>query len=285
LGFSPPPHRFLASRPGLEHPAVAIAGAPLDRTETFRPGTATAPTAVRTFSESLESYSPALDRDLEDLALADVGDLPLDGLSLDDALGRIADWVASTIRASALPVLIGGEHTLTLGAVRGAARVYPDLRVLQFDAHLDLIDEYAGARLSHATWLRRLCEELGTERVVHLGGRSGTAGEWRFARQLLYQASTLELPPAVWQTLARGPVYLTIDIDVLDPAAAPGTGCPEPGGVSFRELAEALYRLAELPVVGCDVVEVLPAIDPAGITAVAAAKLIRELVLLFAPHR
>ncbi|MFN8532846.1 MAG: agmatinase [Dehalococcoidia bacterium] len=282
MASSHSPRPFLASRPGLARPAVAILGVGLDLTESFRPGAAAGPAAIRDLSDSIETYSPILDRDLEGLAIADLGDLPFDGLPMDVALAAIAEVAERISGQGTLPVLLGGEHTLTLGAVRGLRRHHPDLRVLHVDAHLDLIEEYAGDTVCHATVLRRICEEIGADRVVQAGGRSGTAGEWRYARQLLGASGDLAISPAARATLETGPVYLSIDIDVLDPSAAPGTGCPEPGGPTFRELQAFVHSLAGLHVVAIDVVEVLPAIDPAGIAAVSAAKLVREAILQFA---
>jgi agmatinase len=282
---SPSPRPFLASRVDLERPEVAILGVPLDLTESYRPGTAGGPAAIRAISDSLETYSPALDRDLETLALADLGDLPLAGQAMDAALAAIAARTGEIAAAGALPVLLGGEHTLTLGAVRGLLSQYPTVHLLHVDAHLDLIDRYAGESVCHATVLRRLCDTLGPRRVVQVGGRSGTAPEWRSAKELLHASPDLALPAATRAALANVPLYLSIDIDVLDPSAAPGTGCPEPGGPSFRELHDFLLSLRGLNVVAIDVVEVLPAIDPAGIAAVAAAKMVRESILLFARHR
>jgi agmatinase len=277
------PRPFLASRPAAGRRGAVIVGVPLALTESFRPGTAEGPAAVRDFSDSIETYSPILDRDLEDLSLVDAGDLALSGLPMDAALAAIADAVGEIAGGGDFPVLIGGEHTLTLGALRGMRRHYPDLRVLQVDAHLDLIAEYCGDTVCHATVFRRVSEEMPHDRIAQVGVRSGTAEEWRFAKGLLHSSPELSLTSQGRAALAAGPVYLSIDIDVLDPSAAPGTGCPEPGGPTFRELQAFLHSLAGLPVVGMDVVEVLPSVDPAGIAAVSAAKLIREAILLFAP--
>ena len=281
LGSSPSPRPFLASRGGLARPDIAILGVPLDLTESYRSGTAAGPAAIREISDSIETYSPTLDRDLDALAIADLGDLPLAGLAMDEALAAIAEPVSAIAGMGALPVLLGGEHTLTLGAVRGLRNHYPSLHVLHVDAHLDLIEEYAGETVCHATVLRRICDELGPRRVGQVGGRSGTAPEWRYAQELLHASTELVLPAAARAALEGVPLYLSLDIDVLDPSAAPGTGCPEPGGPTFRELLAFLTTLRGLNVVAIDVVEVLPAVDPAGIAAVAAAKLVRETILLF----
>ena len=279
MTFSPPTRPFLSSKPELAASAILF-GAPLDLTESFRPGTAAAPTRIRLVSDSLETYSPRLRRDLDRLAFADWGDLLLEGLSLEAALESV-EAAISRAASAGFPLVLGGEHTLTLAAVKALARHYPDLLVLQLDAHLDLIEEYEGRRVCHATVMRRVAELLGPQAIVQLGVRSGTRQEWEFARWCLFCAEELALPQPVREQLVRRPVYLSLDIDVLDPAFAPGTGCAEPGGATFRELLEFLYSLEPVHVVGADIVEVLPAIDPADITAIAAAKLVRELLLLF----
>jgi agmatinase len=233
-------------------------------------------------SDSLETYSPLLDRDLEDLTLCDLGDLPLDGNSIETAIEAIADAAAYAAGVGQIAVMLGGEHTGSMGGFRGIKRVYPDAVILQADAHLDMRPEYEGEPLTHATWLHHVGEEFGFDVVHQVGLRSGDRAEWRLARsRTAWSSPDLTLPLPVRQRIGRRPVYVSIDIDVLDPAHAPGTGCPEPGGVTFRELAAFVYGLADLRVVGLDVMEVSPEIDPANITAAAAAKLVREGVLLF----
>ena len=259
-------------------------GAPLDLTESFRPGAGGGPRAVRLMSDALETYSPVLDRELGDHAsrLVDLGDVPLDGLAMPAALERIADAMAFATGSANLAVMLGGEHTASLGGFRGVQRVHPEARLLHVDAHLDIRPDYQGERYTHATWLHRAGEEFGFELIHQLGLRSGDRAEWRLARERTAWSTTqLSLPEVIRASLHRRPLYVSIDIDVLDPAHAPGTGCPEPGGATFRELAELLYSLDGLRVVGLDVMEVSPATDPAGITAMAAAKLVREAVLLF----
>jgi agmatinase len=257
---------------------------------------------VRRASDVLETYSPLLDRDLEDVALVDLGDVPLPATAAGDgrpagaaagagvdqramtaALGMIADAAEHGARMAGLAVMVGGEHTASLGGYRGVQRVHPELALLHVDAHLDIRPEYDGAPLTHASWVYHLGRQLGFDRVFQLGLRSGERDEWRFSRRHAGLCATgLVLPDAARRQLARRPVYLSIDIDVLDPAHAPGTGCPEPGGATFRELLDFLYSLRGLRLVGLDVMEVSPDLDPAEITAVAAAKLVREAVLLTA---
>jgi agmatinase len=262
--------------------AASVFGAPLDLTESFRSGARGGPAAVRYMSEGLESYSPVLDRDLEDFLTRDLGDVALDGLEMPEALDRISGAMALAASQSNIAIMIGGEHTASLGGFRGVKRVYPDAVILQLDAHLDMRPDYEGLALTHATWLHHVGQEFGFGIVHQAGLRSGDRHEWDTARRETAWSSTeLSLPATVRERIGRLPLYVSVDIDVLDPAHAPGTGCPEPGGVTFRELATFLYGLEGLRVVALDVMEVSPNLDAANITAAAAAKLVREAILLF----
>jgi agmatinase len=233
-------------------------------------------------SEGLESYSPVLDRDLEDFVTRDLGDLNLDGLAIPDALDAITAAMALVASQARMAVMLGGEHTASLGGFRGVKRVHPDAVILQIDAHLDMRPDYEGQALTHATWLHHVGQEFGFAIVHQVGLRSGDRHEWGTARRETAWSSTdLSLPPSVRCMIGDKPLYVSCDIDVLDPAHAPGTGCPEPGGVTFRELATFLYSLEGLRVVALDVMEVSPNLDAANITAAAAAKLVREAILLF----
>ncbi|GAC1463353.1 MAG: agmatinase [Gemmatimonadaceae bacterium] len=237
---------------------------------------------MRDLSWCLESYSPRLDLDASDRFILDLGDLDFLDLSMHDALNAIADAMEFAAGISGLPVMIGGEHTVTLGSYRGIKRVHPDALLIQLDAHLDLRDQYDGEPITHASWVYHAGKEHGFTNIIQFGVRSGAREEWPRARDLAHwSGEALALPDAVRRHLVGRPVYLTIDIDVLDPAYAPGTGSPEPGGHTFREVCDLLYTLKDLNIVGMDVVEVAPRLDPSGITAVAAAKLIRESLLLF----
>jgi agmatinase len=233
-------------------------------------------------SDALETYSPVLDRDLDGLAVTDLGDLDLQGAPMDLAITGIAEAMAFAASQAALAVMLGGEHTASLGGFRGLKRVYPEAVIIQADAHLDMRPDYEGQTLTHATWLHHVGVEFGFQNVYQVGLRSGERAEWQLARRSTGWSSTdLSLPAAIREQIGRRPVYVSIDIDVLDPAHAPGTGCPEPGGVTFRELANFVYSLEGLRVVAMDVMEVSPNLDPANITAAAAAKLVREAILLF----
>lgn len=283
--FAPPATPFLASSPEATasvRAAAAIFGAPLDLTESFRDGAGNGPSAVRYMSDSLESYSPILDRDLADLSIRDLGDLDLNHLEVERALQVVSEAATHASESAHLAIMLGGEHLASLGGFRGIKCVYPDAAIIQADAHLDMRPDYEGQPFTHATWLNHVGQEFGFSNIHQVGLRSGDRSEWRLARGSTAWSSTeLSLPREIREHIGRRPVYISIDIDVLDPAHAPGTGCPEPGGVTFRELASFLYGLRELNVVGLDVMEVSPNLDAANITAAAAAKLVREAILLF----
>jgi agmatinase len=290
--FAPPVTLYLASSPESGDAAAtpgasgvaaaALFGAPIDLTESFRDGARGGPSAVRYMSDALETYSPVLDRDLQDLRVLDLGDLDLADSPMADALAQISDAMAYAARHARLGVMFGGEHTGSLGGFRGIRAVYPDAVILQADAHLDMRPHYEGTEFSHATWLNHVGQEFGFSIIHQVGLRSGERAEWSLARRETAWSSTeLSLPGSVREGIGNLPLYVSIDIDVLDPAHAPGTGCPEPGGVTFRELADFLYGLEGLNVVGMDVMEVSPNLEASNITAAAAAKLVREAILLF----
>jgi agmatinase len=256
-----------------------IIGAPYDATATHRRGAQAAPAAIRWASDSIETYSPVQRRDLDDLALTDAGDLDLVGLAPEAMVERVCGAVAS---AAGVPCVLGGEHTVTLGAVAALVERHPDLAVVVLDAHLDLRDTYDGQRWSHATTVCRIGERVGLDRSVLLGARSGTRDEWARSSSLGYCGRTGALPTEVWQAIATRPLYLSVDIDGLDPGLAPGTGNPEPRGLSVDDAVGVISLLREGRVIGCDLVEVSPPFDPSGQTSMLAAWLVREMVLAFA---
>ena len=272
--------RFLGA--GDWGPARSVLfGAPLDGTGSYRPGSRFGPGAVRAASPVLEERSPALEAGFAERPFCDLGDLDLPPADVDEAMEAIAALVRRVVAAGKRPLMLGGEHLVTWPAVRAVAERYPDLAVLQFDAHCDLRTDYLGRPASHATVMRRVAEVVGPMCCYQFGVRSGTAEEWAYGR-----AHTTFLPyaralPLQWrEALAGRPLYVTLDIDYADPAYAPGTGTPEPGGASAAEMLAVVDSLAGLSVVAADVVEVAPAYDAGGITAALAAKVVRELLLL-----
>lgn len=271
---------FLAARTQL--PAeIALLGVPFDATSTFRRGSAHGPDAIRWASESIETYSPILRAALDDVAFADLGNVELPDATAESLVA--ATEAAVRAAGSAIPILLGGEHTITLGGVRGVLAGHPDLAVIQLDAHTDLRDRYEGQTVSHATVMRRITDLIGAGRIVQLGVRAGTAEEFAFAAGAVkHHSRGLDVPPDVWTWLSGRPAYVTVDIDVLDPADAPGTGNPEYEGISARDLLAWVRRLSQLHVVGLDLVEVAPPFDPSGRTAVLAATILREAILAIA---
>ena len=261
---------------------IVLFGAPFDSTTSFRPGTRFAPHAVRSESFGLETYSPVLDRDLEDIGVFDSGDIELCIGSAVKALDQISERTATILADNKIPFMIGGEHLVTLGAFREVFRKYPDVHIIHFDAHTDLRDDYLDVKLSHACVIRRCHDLTGDGRIHQFGIRSGERAEWQWAR-----AGHTDLHPFSFDGLAdtvrslgQVPVYFTIDLDVMDPSVFPGTGTPEYGGVSFMQLIEAIYTVCNsCNIVALDVNELCPPYDQTGASTAAACKIVRELLL------
>lgn len=236
---------------------------------------------MRQESVGLETYSPYQDRDLCDAGVFDGGDLDLVFGSAQKALEQIRACTEEILRDGKLPVMMGGEHLVTLGAMEAVVKKYPEVRVIHLDAHADLRDDYMGEKLSHATVMRRVWELVGDGHIYQLGIRSGEKTEFAFAGEHTeLHPFALQAAAQVAAQVADSPVYLSIDLDVLDCGVFPGTGTPEAGGATFRELLEALLRFAPLHIVGCDVVELAPMLDSSGASTATACKVLRELLLL-----
>ena len=262
---------------------IVVFGAPFDSTTSFRPGTRFASRTMRGESYGLETYSPYQDKDLEDLAIFDGGDLELCFGDTEKALAAIESYTTRVLRDNKRPVMIGGEHLVTLGAVRAVARKYPDLHVVHFDAHADLRDDYLGITLSHATVLHRVWDIIGDDRIYQFGIRSGERSEFQWGNDhVTTQKFNFKGLAEVVEKLQGQPVYFTLDLDVLDPSVFPGTGTPEPGGVSFMELLEAIQQVSQLNLVGCDINELSPVYDQSGASTAVACKVLRELLLAMA---
>ena len=261
---------------------IVLYGAPFDSTTSFRPGARFDPAAMRHESFGLETYSPYQDADLTDCAVFDSGDMELCFGSSEAALADIEARAAEILADGKLPLLLGGEHLVTLGAVRAAVKKYPNLHIIHFDAHADLRDDYLGAKLSHACVIRRCHELVGDGRIHQFCIRSGEREEFAFAKEhTQMQKFTFDgLEETVAQLKADGtPVYFTIDLDCLDPAVFAGTGTPEAGGVSFVQLLAALRCVCTANVIGVDVNELAPMLDASGVSTATACKVLRELLL------
>ena len=272
---------FLGCETSYEESRIVLFGAPFDSTTSFRPGTRFASRTMRAESYGLETYSPYLDLDMEETRVFDGGDLELCFGDTARALGQIEDFARNLLADGKKPFMIGGEHLVTLPVVRALAECYEDLHIVHFDAHTDLRDDYLGAKLSHATVMRRAWDILGDGRIHQFGIRSGERAEFLWAKEHT-RLQRFDFTGLEWSLaeLMGKPVYLTLDLDVLDPSVFPGTGTPEPGGVSFLDLLRALRKTLRLDrIVGCDMVELSPHYDASGASTAVALKLLREMLL------
>ena len=276
---------FIGCESSFEEASIVLYGAPFDSTTSFRPGARFGPSAMRHESFGLETYSPYQDKDLMDISVFDSGDLELCFGSSEIALSDIQKRAEEILKAGKFPLLLGGEHLVTLGAVRAAAAKYPDLHIIHFDAHADLRDDYLGAKLSHACVLRRCHEIVGDGHIHQFCIRSGEREEFQFAsRHTDFHPFTFEgLGETVRELKEKQvPVYFTIDLDCMDPSVFPGTGTPEAGGVSFLELLKAIRTVSQANLVGADVNELAPMLDASGVSTATACKVLRELLLAIA---
>ena len=272
---------FIACDKPYEEADIVIFGAPFDSTTSFRPGTRFASKAIRGESFGLETYSPYQDKDLTEIAVFDSGDLELCFGDSEKALAAIEERADIILNSKKIPLMIGGEHLVSLGAVRAAYKKYPDLHLIQFDAHTDLRDDYLGAKLSHASVIRRCHDFLGDGRIHQFGIRSGEKVEFEWAKEHtdLHRFNLSKLENSL-SHIRGSKVYFTIDLDVLDPSVFPGTGTPEAGGISFLELLEGIRLVAEYTdIIACDVNELSPIYDQSGASTATACKVIRELLL------
>lgn len=273
-------HTFIGCDHEYEESKIVVWGAPFDSSTSYRPGTRFASSAMRNESFSIETYSPYQDRDLEDTKIFDGGDLELPFGDSKQALKQIEGYSREILENGKLPVMIGGEHLVTLGAVRAAKEKYPDLHLIHFDAHTDLREDYLGVSLSHASVIRRCHEFLGDFKIFQFGIRSGTRDEFYWAKEHTYlNKYNLNGIEDIYKKIGNAPVYLTIDLDVLDPSVFPGTGTPEAGGVNFLELLEGIRKVTSLNIVAADLNELSPIYDQSGASTALACKVLRELLL------
>lgn len=272
---------FIGCDVPYENANVVLFGAPFDSTVSFRPGTRFAPNRIRIDSEGLETYSPYQDADIEDLRIADIGDIDVFYGNAKNTLDVVYKETKKIISDGKIPLMIGGEHLLSYPSVKAAYEQYPDLRVIHFDAHTDYRNDYLGESLSHATVMKRIHDVLGEKRIYSFGIRSGEKQEFTFAKEHQYiERFDVKTVDNIVEEVSQYPIYLTLDLDVLDPAYMAGTGTQEPGGLTFKELLTALLKLKNLNIIGLDIMELSPDYDVSGASTSVATKLIRELLLL-----
>lgn len=262
---------------------IVVFGSPFDGTTSFRPGTRFASSIMRNESYGLETYSPYLDKDLNDIAVFDAGDLEFPFGNTKKVLEMIGSFTEDIVNDNKIPMMIGGEHLVTLPAVEAVYKKYKDLYILHFDAHTDLREDYMGEKLSHATVIRRVWDFLGDGKIYQFGIRSGEKEEFEWAKEhtKLTKFNCSGLKEAV-KEIGDAPVYITIDLDILDPSVFPGTGTIEPGGISFHDMMDVIRHIKELNIVGADIVELSPHYDTSGVSTAVACKILRELVLAIA---
>ncbi len=278
-------NHFMAADCDYKKSVAAIVGFPMDLTVTGRHGTGKAPARIREASYLLETYSPYQKKDLCDLKLSDLGDveLPFSTNEAIEIIGRISNRI---IQDNKMMVSLGGEHLITLPIVKEIKKRYKDIAIIHIDAHLDMSDSYLGIKLNHDTVMRRIAEVVGIENIYQAGQRSGSYKEWNLPKRdgFLYPFNLSSIDKIV-EPIGKRHVYLTLDIDVLDPSILPATGTPEPNGISYADLIEALFKCSKLDIVGFDLVELSPPIDPSGDSDVTAAAIIKEMLLYFKRQR
>lgn len=276
---------FICSSEDYASAKAVIYGMPMDFTVSYRPGSRFGPSRIRQASVGLEEYSPYLDKSILDAAYFDAGDLLLPFGNAGRSLEVIGEYVRGLLADGKFPIGLGGEHLVTWPVIEAMYEKYPDLALIHIDAHADLREHYEGEPLSHSTPVRKAAELMGGKNIYQFGIRSGSKEEFVYGRQNInfYPFEVAAPLKSALPKLGNRPVYVTIDIDVLDPSCAPGTGTAEAGGITSKELLEAVHLIAgsDVNVVGCDLVEVAPIYDPTEQTQIVAAKLIREMLLGF----
>ena len=264
---------FIGSRAGCEQAAIVLLGCPLDATSSFRGGTRFAPDSIRRASWTLETYSPYLKQDLDDIRFSDEGNLDFPQGDLVQTLGMIETASRDLIGDDKRPLFLGGEHLVTFPIMQAMRERYGDLQIVHFDAHCDLRDDYEGQKLSHATVMKRV-KESGQFKMFQIGIRSGT-------RQEFEELDPVGSPALLASTLKKDvPVYISFDLDVLDPSLCPGVTTPEPGGLTFNEVMAFFSILKVMNIVGADLVELSPDYDHTFVSSVTAAKVAREIIML-----
>ena len=273
---------YISANASFEKSRVVILGCPYDGSASFRPGARFGPSAIRRASWGIETFSPYFQKDLSQCSIHDMGDLELPLGEKKISFNLIRKAVGIIISEKKYPVLLGGDHLITLPIVEEILKTYPRLHLIHIDAHTDLRDDYLGESLSHSTVMKKVVDHLGERRLFQIGIRSGTEDEFKLARRM---KSIVSLNPAslgsMIKRLRDQPVYITLDLDVIDPSLLPGVGAPEPGGLTFQEFISLLKKLQTLNVIGFDIVELTPDYDPTQISSITVAVILREMILAF----
>jgi len=273
---------FISAKTPLKEALTVILGCPYDGSASFRPGARFGPSAIRRASWGIETFSPYLQRDLTRYSIHDMGDLELPLGEKRISLGLIRKALGQILSKKKFPILLGGDHLITLPIVEELSLIHPNLHLVQIDAHTDLRKDYLGEALSHSTVMRKVVDHLGEGRLFQIGIRSGTEDEFKLARRMKSIVSLdLRSLGSMIKRLRNQPVYITLDLDVMDPGLLPGVGTPEPGGFTFQEIISLFKKLQTLHVIGFDMVELTPDYDPTQVSSVTASVILREMILAF----
>jgi agmatinase len=272
---------FLGANKKGSRGEAAIIGVPFDGTKSNRPGTRFGPEAIRKGSLSLEVYGPYLDRDLDNLDYVDLGDLEVSHGSVEKMTEQVSESVENVLKLNMQPILLGGEHTITIGAVKAMIKKYPDLVILQLDAHTDFCTQHEGESSYYLEALKRIIHEIPPDRFYRLGVRSGSREEFLksgIKLPLAFNGEIRDVGHVLNSIPKNAPIYVTLDMDVFDPSVVPGVSHPVPMGLTYREFVQLLRGLVWRKLVGFDVVELAPEYDQTGISAVMAASAVRDLM-------
>lgn len=276
-------HKHEGMFAAYEDADIVIWGIPFDGTCSNRPGTRFGPRGIRSELIGLETYSPYLDDSLEAYNYCDIGDIDLPFGNTNLVIDHVYQASKSLLEDNKRLLTMGGEHLISYPVIKAYIEKYSNLNVIHLDAHTDLRYDYMGEKLSHATVMQLVYQMLGQGNLYQYGIRSGTKEEFDFAKaHTVLSFNSLEGMESLVTKLGDEPVYLSIDLDVLDPSIFPGTGTPEPGGVSFNQLLDGIIKMVGLNVVGADIVELSPQYDPSGVSNIVGAKVLREVALLMA---
>tara|TARA_Y100001968_G_scaffold332982_1_gene393422 strand:+ start:1767 stop:2642 length:876 start_codon:yes stop_codon:yes gene_type:complete len=274
---------YMGSQRNIKESSIGIFGVNYDGTTSFKPGTRFGPNAIRNVSQSLETYCPRLDKDLSNIKYVDFGSLIIDLNNTESVIKKVSIATKALLENNLKPLMLGGEHSITTGAIEALVEKYPDLVLIQLDAHADLRESYLNNINSHACTMQRCIEKLPNKKIFQLGIRSGTKEEFKKMRenkQLIdfHEVNRESLLKAL-EKVKKFPIYLTIDLDWFDPSLLPGTGTPEPGGFFWNDFEVVVETLNNFNLIGADIVELSPEIDLSGVSSIVAAKVTRSLIM------
>jgi len=266
----------------IDDAEIIICGIPFDGTVSFRPGSRFAPSAIRNVLYGLETYSPYQDKDITDYKVFDTGDVEIPIGNTERTLKTIEDFLTPLFAKKKKILSLGGEHLITLPIIKAALIQYPSIKIIHFDAHTDMREDYIGEKLSHSTVMRRIGEITGFKNIFQFGIRSGLKAEWDFCKSNgnFNPFNTDNAKNIADSINDKEPIYISLDMDVLDPSYFPGTGTPEPCGITTKQLLDALLAFKNKNVIGADIVELSPDYDKSGISSVTASFFLRELALI-----